>query len=475
MKIRIFLSFLLLTTSLIAQDLLTHKMAVFVIVARDSSLSEEKDLDNVEALVKERIGNMSGYTAINFLKNESAYRKNFTELVKKGRYDDLPLLVQQANPETPLTGIFYVSLVKDPQYEGQGYISYFYYDIVKKKRDFRFIEKPVSMREMTVMDRLLEILEQPLGSSETVVDVYKPVSICFLIDNSGSMLENDNDYNPKDLLFNPIQTARANAIRLVLNKLVINDEFAFVFFSGKTSTFNRKFQRIKDRKQVQSLSSRIISRIGMEPGTDISEAFRKAREIIPLSQLSNVYIIMLSDGNPTDGITDLAQLRKYAKESFKSIPMFVIGLEGDQTKKGYKLEKTFLRNLAYDSGGTFNIIKIKNTAQNRYSETAMAVDSIFNIIRKEQTILNDEKPISRQVLENKLVYSWEFNINSDASEFTILIDPFEANYIIEILDPKGNVLPPANIELIRLARSASCKVSFPNCKGQWKLNVKIPQ
>lgn len=456
-------------------DAESPKKRIFVFVARDSSLAQEKDLDKVESLVAERISAISGTTSFRFGSDQEGLRRDFSSAVRQGKYEGLPAQIHQAFPDADLDGIFYVSLTRDPQFDGQGYISYFYYDAIKRKRDFKFMEKSVSMREMTVMDRLLEVLDKPLGTSEAVVDIYKPVSICFLVDNSGSMIENDNDYNSKDLFFNPMQTARANAIRMVMNKLVVNDEFSFVFFSSTVDTFSPHFLRIRDRKQVQSISRRITDRIAMQPGTDISEAFRKARDIIPQSQLSNVYIILLSDGNPTEGITDLQQLRRFAKDSFPSIPFFVIGLEGDQTKKGYRLEKTFLRNLAYDSGGSFHIIKIKDSAQNRYAETSMAVDAIFNIIRKEQTILNDERPVSQQKVGDRIVYSWEFNINSDTSEFTILIDPFDQGYVVEITDPKGNLLPKAHVELVQLARSASCKISYPNCKGQWKLNVKVPQ
>ena len=474
----LFFTFVLLFSFLAqihGQELLSSKQAVFVVVDRDDALIKETDLDKVETIIAERLANQTGFTLYTFSEKAAGMRQEWKTAVRKGKYASLVDILAKAHPGVAFSGIFHVSLVHDPQYAGQGYISYFYYDLGRKNRDYRFIERAISMREITVMDCLAEVLNQPLGSMETHVDIYKPVSICFLIDNSGSMIQNDNDNNPKDLLFNPLETARANAIRMILNKLVVNDEFAFIFFSARIDAFNDNFIRIKDRKQVESLTSHIVDKIAMEPGTDISEAFRKARETIPQSQLSNVYIILLTDGNPTQGIVNLTELRRYAKDNFKKIPIFVIGLEGDQTKKGYTLEKSFLKNLAYDSSGTFNIIKIKGMAENRYAEVAMAVDNIFNVIRKEQTILNDERPTSRKVVGNRTVYSWDFNINSECSEFTVLIDPFEPNYTIEVFNSKNELLPPANIELIRLSHSASCKVSYPDCKGAWKLNVKVPQ
>jgi hypothetical protein len=316
------------------------------------------------------------------------------------------------------------------------------------------------------------VIRQPENMSSKV-DVYKPISVCFIIDNSGSMVANDNDLKPNDLLFHPEQTARANAVRLVFNKLTSNDEFAFVFFSGRTVSFEDRFRKITTSAKRIWAERRIIDKIAFEPSTDIGEAFHKARDIVRKASYTNLYVIFLSDGSPTEGEMDFKKLRAFSRQNINA-PVFVIGLEGAVEKPGYRLEKTFLKDLAYDSGGTFNIIKIKDRLESRYGEINHAVDSIFNVIRKEQTILYEE-PSKTETVGDRIVYSWDFTINSDCSEFSVLIEPWEANYTVEITNPQGQVLTAANVELVTLVQSANCRITQPNCKGQWKLNVKVPQ
>jgi hypothetical protein len=452
-----------------------EKRDICVLVQSDPAFPESFSAETIERSVLKSAVSNTLYNMVIIPQDKNAQKQRIKDLLRKGEYETAVRLLKDTVPNDKVL-ILSISLIKDLEDQRSAYLSYLFYDSAVGEKYFNFIEKPFALEQKTVLSVISGIMSRPPENLLTRVDISKPISVCFLIDNSGSMQWNDNDFNPNDQFFYPRQTARANAIRLILNKLAVNDEFAFVFFSEKIDSIQDSFIRIRNRQQIESLASKVVEKLGFNPGTDIGEAFRRAAEILKTAATSNTYIIFLTDGSPTQGEKNFNRLRGYAKLYFRNSPVFAIGLEGlRQDKGGYSLEKGFLKDLAYDSDGMFYIVKIRPGGQdNRYSEINMVVDNIFNSIRREQTVVNAEAK-TRTVENDRVVYSWDFTITSDCPEFSILVEPWEDNYLIEVIDPTGAQLPKTSMEIVKLARSASCRIFMPNCKGDWKLNVKVPR
>ena len=446
------------------------KTDLLILLNIDKKFEKTVPRAGLESYISQSLTNNNSFSPL-FLAGANA--ADLVQLIRDGQYDKAKTNIARLLPDRDVNLWLMISIIPHFEDPDQCYLSYVYHDYAKGDKYYNFIETPIPAEEESVGRAVTEyVIRQPENMSSKV-DVYKPISICFLIDNSGSMEKNDNDFNPNDLLFNPDQTARANAVKLVFSKLTSNDEFAFIFFSGRVVSFEDRFRKITTRAKTLWAEKRIIDKIAMEPSTDIGEALRKAHEIVRKASYTNTYLIFLSDGSPTEGEQNFKTLRQYCRQNI-GVPVFVIGLEGAVEKSGYRLEKAFLKDLAYDSGGTFNIIKIKDRLESRYGEINHAVDSIFNAIRKEQTILYEE-PSNTRTVGDRIVYSWDFAINSDCSEFSVLIEPWEENYTVEIVNPQGKTLLESDFKIAKLVQAANCTITQPNCKGQWKLNVKVPQ
>jgi hypothetical protein len=444
---------------------------LLVVVNIEPSLRKQIDFVNLEKTLisSTRTG---GPELVVFPKSSDA-RARFLDSIRNGQFDEAAVIITNALREAKPDKWVLVSLVPDTADPERCFLSYLYFDLVTLAKYHGFLEDGVERTEADAATAILEKVVRTAGSPASRVETFKPISLCFLIDNSGSMVKNDNDFNPKDLFYKPEETARAGAVRLVFNRLTVNDEVAFVFFSGDVTAFEDRFRRIKDPKDLRPVIDRVVEKIGMQPSTDIGEAFKKTRQIVKKASWSNVYVILLSDGNPTQGETDFRKLRAYVRQNLPGIPFFVIGLEGVETESGFNLEKTFLKDLATETGGVFNIVKIGDSTDSRYGEVTRAVDNIFNIIRKEQTLLYDE-PTSRVVEADRLVYSWDFAVNSECSEFTILLEPWETGWEVSLTAPDGSVLDAKSLALTPLVRSALCRVVRESCKGEWHLKVKVP-
>ena len=467
---RLMPAILLLFTVLLPAGNAAAKTDLLILLNIDKKFEKTVPRASLETYIIKALANNDSFSPF-FLGAGNA--SDVISKIRSGDYDAAATNINRLLPGRKVNIWLMISIIPHFEDQDQCYLSYVYHDYAKAEKYYNFIETPIPAEEEAVGRAVTEyVIRQPENMSSKV-DVYKPISVCFLIDNSGSMVKNDNDFNPNDLLFHPEQTARANAIKLVFDKLTANDEFAFVFFSGRVVSFEDRFRKVTTPAKTLWAEKRIIDKIAMEPSTDIGEALHKAKDIVRKASYTNVYVIFLSDGSPTEGEQDFRKLREFSRQNI-SVPVFVIGLEGAVEKPGYRLEKAFLKDLAYDSGGTFNIIKIKDRLESRYGEINHAVDSIFNIIRKEQTILYEE-PAKTETVGDRVVYSWDFNINSDCSEFSVLIEPWEENYTVEVINPQGQSLEGSSFKVVKLVQSANCTITQPNCKGQWKLNVKVPQ
>lgn len=450
------------------------KRILFVLIAGDEKSEQALSLESVEVEVKEYLNKGPYYKVVLLNKELNSYKKEIKEKIRQGRYASAASDLKTVFPDVVPDAWLYISLSSSETKPGLAHISYLFYDIPNDEKFYNLVDYTVQLTADALMTEIDSFLGKPPETLFSRVDIFEPISVVFVIDNSGSMVRNDNDFNPKDLVFKKHETARANAIKVLLNKLIVKDECAFVFFSGEIDTYKDKFTSIEDSRDVPVLMDRVTQKIGMEAGTDIGEAFKRTASILKTASTRNTFVIFLTDGNPTVGERNFGKLQKYAAKYFRGSPVYVIGLEGEENRPGYRLEKSFLRNLSYDSGGMFHIVKIKTPEDPKYAEISIIIDNIFNVIRKEQTILNEEAK-ERKVLEDKVVYSWEFTINSECSEFSIIVDPYEEDYVIEMIGPDKKPLDPEHIEIISLAASASCKVSRPSCKGNWKLNIKVPQ
>ena len=441
---------------------------ILVVIDVDPVIKNVIDFNYIENKLFEENNNIIRFDPLD------SKRSLFIQKIEEKSFEDAIAIAKKSFNE--LTSTLVLKILQDPANRDKCFISGVFINSVNFEKKFVFLDREIEKNKDTIVKIIKDELIRKTSLSSKI-DLFKPVSICFIIDNSGSMVKNDNDFNPVDLFYNPEQTARAGAVRLIFNRLTSNDEVAFIFFSGEVETVYSGFKKIKDPRSQKITIEKVISRIGMKPGTDIEAALQKTVKLVKNASYSNVYVIFLSDGNPTQGEKDFNKLRTFVRENFPKIPFFVIGLEGAREiqEKGYALEKSFLRDLATDTKGLFRIISLKDSLESRYGAVVRAVEDIFNVIRKEETILDSEPASKKVVKKDSVVYEWDFVINSDCSEFTILLEPWKNNFNVELLDPSGKILNPSSFSVVSLVNSAILRVMKDSCKGKWKLSVKVPQ
>lgn len=168
-------------------------------------------------------------------------------------------------------------------------------------------------------------------------DEGPPIHIVYVIDVSGSMEEGGKMLRVRD------------AMVKALGELRSEDFFNIVFFSNKANLFAPAM-----RPATQSNVGAGILSVGVAlPGgaTNLSAALDLAFE-----QSDVTHIFIMSDGEPTEGITDFERIEALARtKNFRNAQILTLALGQGEKFKGMAL----LRQLAEQGRGTFNYINLR--------------------------------------------------------------------------------------------------------------------
>ena len=160
-----------------------------------------------------------------------------------------------------------------------------------------------------------------IGADSQTIEA-EPMNIVLVIDRSYSMV--DTKGNPK---FTSAKNA-AKTFVTNINNLNVKANIGVVGFSGKATIY----QNLTSAKDNTNLITQAIQNIPLNngytdnPGTNISEALTTAAG--RLSGKQNPYIVLLSDGAPTEGITSWTKLKEHA-QSIKNTGVKIITIAYD--------------------------------------------------------------------------------------------------------------------------------------------------
>jgi Ca-activated chloride channel family protein len=161
--------------------------------------------------------------------------------------------------------------------------------------------------------------------------------VAFVVDTSGSMEGTK-------------MAAVREALAQVLGKLGEDDLFSIVSFGGYAEAWKPKM--VSASKANVGEAQRFVR--GLEPlgGTNIGEALEVAFSTATGSEKAPLMVVFLTDGRPTIGDTDTAQLVQLAEQqrSAKAARLFVLGVGDD-------LNTILLDKLAGNNGGSALYLK----------------------------------------------------------------------------------------------------------------------
>jgi Ca-activated chloride channel family protein len=155
-------------------------------------------------------------------------------------------------------------------------------------------------------------------------------NLVFVLDSSGSMSGKK------------IQQAR-EAARFIINHLDERDHFSIIDFDDGVSLFSSELAAANAANRKKALE--FIAGVEDSGGTNINEALIKALGMMPRSDRPN-YILFLTDGLPTVGITGIADILKNVAEANEAgTRLVVFGV-------GYDVNTELLDKLSVANRGT---------------------------------------------------------------------------------------------------------------------------
>jgi Ca-activated chloride channel family protein len=161
-----------------------------------------------------------------------------------------------------------------------------------------------------------------------------PKDLVLVLDRSGSMT-GEKIAQAKD------------ALRFILSNLNPNDRFAVVAFSDFCEALAARLEPVTS--EAVSRATNWAAGIQANGGTDIDAALRLAFSLFETNDRPR-FLIFLTDGEPTAGVTDPATIAKNAKASNDtSARVFVFGV-------GYNVNTVLLDQLAEENRGTTNYV-----------------------------------------------------------------------------------------------------------------------
>jgi len=172
-----------------------------------------------------------------------------------------------------------------------------------------------------------------------------PKNICFVLDTSGSMAED-----------NKIAQAK-KALKFCLTNLGKEDRFSLIAFATEVRRFRDDWSGADEG--TLNAARTFVEGLQAVGGTDIDGAIKQALSMNPTdggrggqSAVSEAwrknpyFVVFITDGEPTVGVTDPAQILKNvaAANAAKAVRLFVLGV-------GYQVNTKLLDRMADDNGG----------------------------------------------------------------------------------------------------------------------------
>nr|XP_039268578.1 inter-alpha-trypsin inhibitor heavy chain H3-like [Styela clava] len=163
-----------------------------------------------------------------------------------------------------------------------------------------------------------------------------PKKVVFVIDRSGSM-------SGKKI------SQTKDAFVSVIKELKDSDQFNIVSFASSLTIWSDTEAGLVDVTKA-NLNNAIthVNGIRAAGGTDINSALTAASELlsgVTIDDKVSAMIILLTDGNPTSGITRISSIRKYIKEKIAGrFSLFCLGFGDD-------LDHDFLKRMANENDG----------------------------------------------------------------------------------------------------------------------------
>lgn len=155
-------------------------------------------------------------------------------------------------------------------------------------------------------------------------------NLVFVIDSSGSM-------SGKKII------QAKDAVRFIINHLDEKDKFSLIDFDDGVSVLSSEIISASTENREKAL--RFVDEIEDSGGTNINDALLQALKMIESGKRPN-YILFLTDGLPTVGITDVAEILKNIKKTNElSSRIFVFGV-------GYDVNTELLDKISAENRGT---------------------------------------------------------------------------------------------------------------------------
>ncbi len=179
----------------------------------------------------------------------------------------------------------------------------------------------------------------------------------FILDTSGSMSGEK------------IQQAKGG-LRFILEHLNPRDRFNLIAFSSGVRTLFDSLQRVNEETLTQA--RQFVDQVEAVGGTNIGDALSTALSM-PAGSSLPCYAIFLTDGNPTEGKTDLEALLQDVAEQQKKLfsnrcRLFVFGV-------GTDVNVFFLDKLAQQNGGSSDYVFPSENIESKVSALYMKIKS----------------------------------------------------------------------------------------------------
>ncbi|MDP2960520.1 MAG: VIT and VWA domain-containing protein, partial [candidate division Zixibacteria bacterium] len=243
------------------------------------------------------------------------------------------------NSDTPIKNVYSSTqeIRVEKESDRQVRVSYFE-ENTKPNKDFVLY---YTLSEEEIGFNLLSYKDEKEGNffmalfSPQLQRAEKPIrkKIIFLLDTSGSMQGEK------------IKQAK-NALIFCLNSLNPGDGFNLIDFDDRIKTFKERLLPVT--KENINSGVKFIQGCEADGGTDINSALLEGLgELNPEDKTS--YIIFLTDGLPTVGVTDIKKILENVKAKNGSSRIFVFGV-------GFDVNTHFLDRLAKDNHATSDYV-----------------------------------------------------------------------------------------------------------------------
>jgi len=187
-----------------------------------------------------------------------------------------------------------------------------------------------------------------LASPRIEVDKSKilPKNVVFVLDRTGSMAGEK------------IDQAKA-ALRFCLNNLRDNDQFNLIFFNESPDALFAELEKPTAERRKKALDA--IDELDATGGTNINEALAKALAQFHQYGQTRNYIVFLTDGLPTVGVTKIEAVMENARlRNENKVKVFAFGV-------GYDVNVHLLDKFAEQSKGDADYVRPKEDIEVKVS------------------------------------------------------------------------------------------------------------